>query len=969
MANNHGHVSGSKLNIFYQNVRGIRTKCLELYNNILSSDYDIMCITETWLQSDISDSEFCDSRYDIFRCDRDLDSTNKVTGGGVMVCVLRDLCATVKQEWACDQIESICVSIPGRRLGTNVNLHIILIYLPPDNLIASRLQCVLSSFQRLLDLNPSDNYLLLGDFNMPCIRWSDDNYSLMHVGSTDMQNESLKFIDELIYLGFSQYNLIANSSDNILDLCFSNLGLEIENTVPLSKLDKCHPALLIHFLDLNLKPLKNTTQPHFNFYKCDYESIKQHLNSIDWDNVLEAQTVDDAVDAFYKVIHSCFNTFVPVSTSNTKYPVWYSPSLIKIIREKNKYHKKWKKYHNPRDYDTFSLLRARQHRVQAQCFKRFTDNTEEFIRFSPKIFWKYVKSKRGGSHYPSHFTLGEDSYNDGQHICTAFNKFFESVFVRPTGNLTHPLIGNTQQQSHSRDVLSLVEISDTDVLNILRSLDKTKGSGCDGVPPIFLVQCADSLAYPITLLFRRSLKDCIVPHVWKKAHIIPIHKKGSKAKIENYRPISILNSLAKVFEKLVYNCMYPIISMGISDMQHGFLKGRSTVSNLATFTDYVFSHMEGGGQVDVIYTDFEKAFDRVDHVILLNKLNALGIHGDLLRWVSSYLTNRSQSVVLGGYRSDYVSIPSGVPQGSHLGPLLYNAYIYDIYQCFKHANHLLYADDKKIYMSIKTAEDCVLLQTDLNNLFNYYLTNKITLSINKCQCISFTRKNHPFIYDYNFNGVVVERVEVVRDLGVLLDAKMTMTDHIDYIINRAYRNLGFIIRTCKPFRQPLSFKVVYYAYVRCILEYSSPIWSPCYFIHINRIERIQKKFLTHLNFKFKYVPRSSTYIQKCQSYKLLTLEERRHLLDMGLFFDILSGRLDCPDLLFGLSLSAPKRRTRHTSLFCPRTHKTKYGQNSVLTRLIRTYNSKFDCIDPFVGTKNTFKKKVKLHLLDARSTD
>ena len=504
-------------------------------------------------------------------------------------------------------------------------------------------------------------------------------------------------------------------------------------------------------------------------------------------------------------------------------------------------------------------------------------------------------------------------------------------------------------------------------MKLLRSLDKNKGAGCDNVPPIFLVSCAASLSLPITILFRKSLQDCALPVVWKRAQIIPIHKKGSRLQIDNYRPISILNCIGKLFERIVYTNIHPIIAQAVSNTQHGFMPGRSTTSNLAVFTNFVLNEMENGGQVDVVYTDFEKAFDRVDHDILLRKLEMLGIHGDLLRWISSYLSNRSQAVVLGGFRSDYISVPSGVPQGSLLGPLLYNAYIFDIYKYINNSKHVLYLDDKKVYISVRSIADCELLQDDLNSLFNFYKMNRISVSIGKCQCISFTRKKNPIMFTYNFNGVVLERTNVVRDLGIYLDSRMLMRNHINNIADRAFRNLGFIIRTCQPFQCATSYSVVYFAYVRSILEYASPVWSPCYQVYINRLERIQRKFAKHLNFKCKKAEPRGSYVECCRRYNLLTLEERRQLLDMGFLFDVLTGRLDCPELVDLMSrLHVPSRRTRHTctQLFSVPTHSTNYGMNAVATRILHSYNTSFCNCDPFISNKEAFKNKIKQTILD-----
>ncbi|CAH2095709.1 unnamed protein product [Euphydryas editha] len=768
----------------------------------------------------------------------------------------------------------------------------------------------------------------------------------------------------MYFLGLKQYNLVQNEFGKILDLCFSSTPCFVSHIVsrPIVGEDRYHPALNIDVLDLQVSHLIENKAQTPNFYICNYDDINTYLKNIDWNVLLSCDSVNDAVNIFYNTIRSCISLLVPVKISNkTSYPSWYSRALIKIIKEKFKVYKRWKKYGNPRDYDEFSILRERQHRVQKTCFDLFTSSSEKLIKTSPKYFWKYIKNKLGSTSYPSKFTHNNIDYTKGDDICNAFNKFFESVFLKPQrANSTIPI-----SFTHPcNDCLSKVNVNKQNLLKYLRTLDKSKGAGCDGIPPLFFASCADSLCYPISILFDRSLQEGIFPDAWKKAQIVPIHKKGSKSLIANYRPISILNTIAKLFEKVVYEDIYSIIAKGIPRTQHGFLRGRSTLSNLTLFSDFILKAMEKGGQVDVVYTDFEKAFDRVDHVILLQKLHNLGIHGDLLRWVQSYLTNRTQIVVLGGYRSDYINVPSGIPQGSHLGPLFYSAYIYDIDTVLVNSKHLLYADDKKVYISVRSVDDCKRLQHDLNNLFDYYTKNNINVSIQKCQCISFTRKNNPIVFKYNFKGIEIGRTQMVRDLGVYFDSKMLMSSHIDIIRSKAVKNLGFVIRTCSPFKDPLTIKIVYFAYVRSILEYAAPVWSPRYDIYIKRIENVQKKFINHINFKCRKADISDEYINICRAYNLLTLTERREVLDMGLLYDIIRGRLDSPELAEHILLNTPSRRLRHTPLLhVPYCH-TNYVQNSVLTRLPNTYNMKFNCIDIFNGSKNIFKNKIKRHILN-----
>lgn len=181
-------------------------------------------------------------------------------------------------------------------------------------------------------------------------------------------------------------------------------------------------------------------------------------------------------------------------------------------------------------------------------------------------------------------------------------------------------------RQESTESLSKIAIPAATVEKYLKALDPDKGAGSDGIPPFFWLSTARTLSYSISLLFNMSLNKITFPSIWKRAHIVPIHKKGSKSKIENYRGISILNTIGKVFEKIVFDVIYPTVCKEIPPNQHGSLKRRSTITNLACFTNYVLSNMERGGQIDVIYTDFEKALDRVDHGILIRKLRGMGIH-------------------------------------------------------------------------------------------------------------------------------------------------------------------------------------------------------------------------------------------------------------------------------------------------------------------------------------------------------
>lgn len=947
-------MESSGLLIFYQNVRGLRTKCLDMKQSILGNNYDIIIITETWLGGDIFDNEFCDSRYDAFRLDRDLSISSKSGGGGVMILVRGSLAAERCDCGPSTDSEVLWVRVPAKGFAAPTDLYVGAAYVRGySDILPGDIDATIQTTTSIVNTYKNSNYLLVGDFNLPCIRWVPEGPYFLSRGPIEVQNAARLLLEEMNLLDMSQYNTLTNYAGNTLDLAFCNLPLDIEESLPLTKLDRAHPPFTINVVDLSISSLTEVVLPRRSFIKGDYTEINKYLNNLKWHDILMQSSLDAAVNEFYYHINTSIERYIPLKKhKNPKFPVWYSSPLIKITKEKARAHTRWKKYGNNLDYDEFSLLRARQKRVQERCFLQYTCNMENIIKYKPKAFWTYIKSLRDTSNYPKSFTIGgQGKISDGNEICNAFNNFFKSVFGQPSSCHKYTL-----RAQESTDSISKLFISESEVKKALLKLDCSKGAGSDAVPSQFWAFCAESVALPISIIFNRSLQEGLFPNTWKKALIIPIHKKGTKTKIENYRGISILNTVGKLFEKFVYEAIYPTINHSMSEKQHGFVRKRSTVTNLTCFLDYVLRNMDGGGQVDVVYTDFEKAFDRVDHAILLQKLEALGIHGDLLRWIESYLANRSQAVVIGGYRSDYVDIPTGVPQGSHLGPLFYCAYLYDIADCFQFSNHLLYADDKKIFFKVTKQQDCSAIQSDLNNLYNYYNSNNITVNVGKCQYISYTRKTNPISSSYHLNNVPIEKVSVIRDLGVLLDSKLSFTQHFDMIAGKAFRNLGFVLRSCKPFKNITSIKSVYYAYVRSTLEYAAPVWSPQYIIHKNQLERIQKVFINHLNYRLRKP--ANNYKDGCHQNRMLSLEDRRTVLDMSLLYDIVHGLVDCPQLVRQIEYLVPRRRTRHTPLFHVPRCSTNYAANSTLIRLARTFNNKFGAIDIFNVSKAVFKEQI-----------
>ncbi|KAG7294932.1 hypothetical protein JYU34_022680, partial [Plutella xylostella] len=271
-----------------------------------------------------------------------------------------------------------------------------------------------------------------------------------------------------------------------------------------------------------------------------------------------------------------------------QYPIWFSEPLIKCIEEKSKAHKRFKKFKNPRDYDTFALLRTRSKKMIDECFHNFIGSVEDsLLSDSTKLFWTYVKSNRTSSDIPLPMMFDGNSATSYSEACQLFSDYFKSVYDDTNLNCDLRIDNDNADLGSSSNLLSKIILTTDEVLKILSGLDTSKGAGPDGIPSCFVKSCSKELVLPLTIIFNKSLSSGIFPQVWKNAYIVPIHKSDDKSQCSNYRPISILNCFAKIFESLIFEHIYSHINSNIVKQQHGFVRGKSTVSNLLEYTEYL----------------------------------------------------------------------------------------------------------------------------------------------------------------------------------------------------------------------------------------------------------------------------------------------------------------------------------------------------------------------------------------------
>lgn len=343
---------------------------------------------------------------------------------------------------------------------------------------------------------------------------------------------------------------------------------------------------------------------------------------------------------------------------------------------------------------------------------------------------------------------------------------------------------------------------------------------------------------------------------------------------------------------------------------------------------------------------------------MIYKLQRYGFDSKIVKWISSYLVDRSQIVKMDSFTSEQIPVLSGVPQGSHLGPLLFAILINDIVNVIT-SKVLLYADDMKICREISSVSDCILLQQDLDRISEWCVLNKISLNISKCKFITFSRKKTVLNYNYKIDESYLARVQEILDLGVLLDNKLNFKLHINSVISKSNRMLGFIKRSVKDFDDPFALASLYFSLVRSILEYANVVWSPYYDIDQKRIERVQRNFsrfaLRRLHWNNNLLP---NYEARLKLLGLSTLESRRKMFSAVFVCDLLQNKISSSNLLSRINFKIP-RQLRQYHLLYTDSHRTNYGHHELVNNICNNFNN-FDYLFDFNISRVTFKNRIKM---------
>jgi Reverse transcriptase (RNA-dependent DNA polymerase)/Endonuclease-reverse transcriptase len=636
------------LEVLYTNAQSLPGKLVELaaISEFLSPD--IILITETWTNKSITNAAMTIPGYRLEERKDRTDTANGIGGGLAVYIKEKFVTMPLVKEYNFNQYTGFKIKTLAQPLS------FILIYRPPSSSAENT-----SELCNLLT-NLDNNSFIIGDFNLPGTDW--ENAVSDSKGRAVLEKATEEGLEQLV--DFATHN-----KGNRLDLVFTNCSDKVISVTDEGCIGKSDHTMILLKIETQFK-VKTRCTKIVCWKKGRYENIRGNLALVKWHELLADKSTEEAWQIFKEIISIQVESEIPsfIPTGKTR-PKWLTTEVQKLLTQKKK---AWRKAKS----DGSALSRAEYEEIAKQLKKKITAEKKKLERElandhegNGRKFRNYIK-QRTRSRDPvgpltdsSGATLTEDS-----EIAEELNKFFASIFTREDRTNIPAKAMETENR------LDRIQLSRAEVTLKLRKLRPDSAAGPDNIHPKLLVECAEELAEPLCLIFRRSLSNNEVPADWKTATVAPIFKKGKRTDPGNYRPVSLTSVPCKVLESIIKdNVMRHLMTNNLlKDSQHGFMPNRSCTTNLIEFMETVTMNVDKGRPVDIFYLDFSKAFDSVPHERLMIKLQAKGVGGEVAAWLRSWLTGRTQKVRVGEEVSTEQNVESGVPQGTVMGPWLFD---------------------------------------------------------------------------------------------------------------------------------------------------------------------------------------------------------------------------------------------------------------------------------------------------------
>jgi hypothetical protein len=652
-----------------------------------------------------------------------------------------------------------------------------------------------------------------------------------------------------------------------------------------------HDAVLS---ELDIKPTKITQPPRSIplYNKADWDSLRTHTENLNIKIQQESETapVESLWISFRDGLTEGIRKYIPHRSTNTKSSLpWITPSIRHLIHKRDRAYRAMKKSNTENHRQNLKSLKAK---LQRELRRAYWDHIEGIIIPSEsdtnpvvsKKFYSFLKynktDKTGIAPLREHGILHNSPKDKAQILNRQFQSVFTSETILPLSELARGKLPPRYP------TMPDIQVSEKGVLKMLQNLKPHKAAGPDNIKPLVLKQLAPQIAPILTTIFKKSLDTSQVPSEWRNAFVTPVYKKGSRYEASNYRPISLTCISCKLIEHLIVSSLMKHSNTHniLHPNQHGFRQNRSPETQLVEFTSDIANNLKDNKQTDVLIMDFSKAFDKVGHGKLLHKLSTHGVRGKTLSWIQSFLSGRTQEVVVEGEHSDRAPVTSGVPQGSVLGPCLFLHYINDLPEGIG-SSVRLFADDTIMYLAITSTEDTNHLQSDLDLLGKWEVLWQMQFHPDKCKVLTITNKKKPINHTYTLHGHSLEHVSEATYLGITFKKDLNWNQHVNNITNKANKALGFLKRNLRINSIKVK-QIAYFTYVRPIVEYSSPVWNPFRAYQQHQLEMVQRRAA---RFVCNRYGRTSSVGDMLGGLQWQSLMERRRVAGLVLFYKMQSG--------------------------------------------------------------------------------
>lgn len=766
--------NNKNLKIGHININGLTNKLSEIQFLLKEVEFDILGVTETHLTVDLSNELIRIYGYNTVRRDR----SNGLKGGGVVIYYRDNLNISENLKWDIHQdLEAVWINITIRSQSTLLGC----LYRPPKSI---------TFYDDLHDLLNKiwikrKNVILLGDFNCNL---------LANTADTDQDapydcNRMKRILRRFGYVNVieSPTRITANSK-SLIDLIIVSPNLHASNvlagSIDLGISD--HHLIFAAFSTRrsNSKPKLITVR---NYKDMDNEKFQRSLEEAPWHIVSAVEDVEDSVYLWETMFKDIIESNIKrrnVKVRHKSLP-WINTEIRKAMNQRYKCLKAAQG--KPHDNPQWDIYRAKRNAVRSMLRKaeasywiglfKESSSPKDFWRISNRILGK-IKSDKIGPLQDSNNTI----ISDDRQKANLINNYFIDIAHDLTKNLDPVHLDTTFYINRITPTIENFSLNWDIVRDVLKSINPNKAVGPDNIFPKDLKLAQDSAIQGLLEVFKKSMDCCKFPQQWKESLVTPVFKKGNRLDPNNYRPISLLSTPGKLLEKVVCDSLDDhMLSNGIlTDRQWGFRRGYSTESLLLHLTESWGSALDRGHKVGVLFIDFRKAFDCVNHSILTEKLKAVGLAGDMWKWINDYLSNRVQGTSVSGSRSDRIPIRAGVPQGSLLGPRLFASYVNDLPESITSGEVYMYADDTTIYVVGNTVDEITTgLQAVLDQVNSWCLSNRLILHEGKSEAMVLSTT--PFIgplKQLKWGMDTIRYVSSTNCLGVTIDDKLSWSQHV-----------------------------------------------------------------------------------------------------------------------------------------------------------------------------------------------